>query len=463
MKIMKSLKGKIRVPGDKSISHRAVMFGALSNGTTEITGFLPGADCRSTIACFRQMGIEIETQDLGSGTIGDHVKVHGKGLGGLTAPAETLYTGNSGTTTRIISGILSGQSFESRLTGDSSIEKRPMKRVMEPLSLMGADIRSERDNGCAPLIIRPASLHGITYESPVASAQVKSAVLLAGLYAEGPTTVTEPALSRNHTELMLSAFGADIRTGKQAFLTAETDVAVNRISRGLAKGAAKDISSGIAANTVTIVPGNTLHGQKVEVPGDISSAAYFLTAALITPGSDILIENVNINPTRAGILEVYRAMGGNIELMNERTVSGEAVADLHVIYSSLHGTTVEGTIIPALIDELPVIAIAAAFADGKTIVRDAAELKVKESNRIEAVTEGLSAMGGNITPTDDGFIIEGGAPLHPAAIRTYDDHRIAMSFYTATLPLGESNTLNNPDCAVISYPDFYSDMESLLH
>lgn len=442
---MNALKGKIRVPGDKSISHRAVMFGSLAEGTTEITGFLPGADCRSTIACFRQMGIEIETEDLGGGKIGDHVVVHGKGLHGLSKPEETLYTGNSGTTTRIISGILAGQPFESRLTGDSSIEKRPMKRVIDPLSLMGADVSSEKNNGCAPLVIRPAKLQGITYSSPVASAQVKSAILLAGLYAEGPTAVTEPALSRNHTELMLSAFGADIRTGKQAVLPAETDVA------------GCDASS----NAVTIVPGKSLHAQKIEVPGDISSAAYFLTAALITPGSDIVIENVNINPTRAGILEVYKSMGGKIELLNERTVSGEAVADLHVQYSSLHGTTVEGAIIPALIDELPTIAVAAAYAEGKTVIKNAAELKVKESNRIDTVTENLRAMGGNITPTDDGFIIEGGAPLHPAEIRTHDDHRIAMSFYTAALPLVAPNTLDNQDCAVISYPEFYKDMESL--
>ncbi len=426
---MKALKGKIKVPGDKSISHRAIMFGSLAEGTTEVTGFLPGADCRSTIACFRQMGIEIETEDLGDGNIGDRVVVHGKGLHGLSKPSETLYTGNSGTTTRIISGILSGQSFESRLTGDASIEKRPMKRVIEPLSLMGADISSEKNNGCTPLVIRPSRLHGIAYDSPVASAQVKSAILLAGLYAEGETTVREPALSRNHTELMLSAFGAKLSSEN---------------------------------NEVTVTPGSPLHGQKIRVPGDISSAAYFLTAALITPGSDIVIENVNINPTRAGILEVYKAMGADIELLNERTVSGEAVADLHVEYSFLHGTTVEGALIPALIDELPVIAVAAAYADGKTVVKDASELKVKESNRIDTVTENLRAMGGHIEPTDDGFVIEGGAPLHPTDIKTYDDHRIAMSFYTASLPLGEANILDNPNCAVISYPGFYRDMEGLL-
>ncbi len=449
----RKLTGKIRVPGDKSISHRAVMFGSLAEGKTEITGFLPGADCRSTIACFRQMGIEIETEELGNGQIGDRVVVHGKGLRGLSVPADTLYTGNSGTTTRIISGILAGQSFESRLTGDDSIEKRPMKRVIEPLSLMGADISSEKNNGCAPICIRPAELHGITYHSPVASAQVKSAILLAGLYADGTTTVCEPALSRNHTELMLSAFGADIRTGnvKAAGLPIQTE------NKG-----ANEISSNTGNFSVTISPGNPLHGQKVDVPGDISSAAYFLTAALITPGSDIVIENVNINPTRAGILKVYRDMGGKIELLNERTVSGEAVADLHAEYSSLYGTTVEGAIIPALIDELPVIAAAAAYADGKTVVKDASELKVKESNRIDTVTENLRAMGGNITPTDDGFVIDGGAPLHPAEIKTYDDHRIAMSFYTAALPLGEPNILDNPGCAVISYPEFYRDMESLL-
>ncbi len=349
-----SMKGELTVPGDKSISHRGIMFGAIAEGTTELEGFLDGADCRSTISCFRQMGIEI-SQDH------DRVQIHGKGLYGLRQPKDMLDAGNSGTTVRLISGILAGQPFTTQLTGDASIQKRPMKRIMTPLSLMGASIRSLAGNDCAPLEIHGGSLVPIHYDSPVASAQVKSCVLLAGLYAEGQTSVTEPVPSRDHTERMLSGFGAEITSRER---------------------------------TATVTGHPRLIGQHITIPGDISSAAYFIAAGLICPNSDLYIRNVNTNPTRAGILTVAKQMGGKITLENQRVVSGEEVCDIHVVSSDLHGTQIDRELIPSLIDEIPVIAVMAAFAEGTTVIKDAQELKVKESNRIDSVTENLNAMGG---------------------------------------------------------------------
>ena len=416
------LKGTISVPGDKSISHRAVMFGAISDGMTDITNFLQGADCRSTISCFQNMGISIEQKK-------DTILVHGRGLHGLHTPAGMLDAGNSGTTVRLISGILAGQPFESVLSGDASIQKRPMKRILEPLSSMGADISSIKGSGCAPLAIRPSKLHGISYLSPIASAQVKSCLLLAGLYADGATSVTEPVLSRNHTELMLSAFGADIRS---------------------------------AGTTAAIEPEPKLKGLKIEVPGDISSAAYFIAAGLLTKGSEILIQNVGVNPTRDGIRKAASAMGGSIQTLNERTVSGEPVCDLLVCSSDLKGTVIEGSLIPALIDEIPILAVMAAFAEGTTVIRDAAELKVKESDRIKTVTDNLRRMGAAVTPTDDGMIINGNrSMLHGADFDSYLDHRIAMSFAVAALAIDEPCTMRNAECVTISYPDFYKDLAKL--
>lgn len=426
MKFQKAncLKGEITVPGDKSISHRAVMFGALSEGKTEIINFLQGADCLSTIGCFRRLGIEIENKN-------HIITIQGKGLDGLCAPSGVLDTGNSGTTTRLISGILSAQPFTSTLTGDASIQTRPMKRIIEPLSLMGAHIESLHHNGCAPLLIEGQPLKGIHYHSKVASAQVKSAILLAGLYADGETSVTEPTLSRNHSELMLRSFGADIKTD---------------------------------GNTATIIPRPRLTGQKINVPGDISSAAYFIAAGLLVPGSDILIRNVGINPTRAGILKVAKAMGGHICLLNEN-LDGEPTADLHITYSPLHGTVIGGEIIPTLIDELPIIAIMAAAAEGTTIIKDAAELKVKESNRIDVMVQNLSAMDCSVTATEDGMIIEGKTPgvlpLKGALIHTHADHRIAMSFAIAALIAQGETEIPDSGCVSISYPSFYSDLHSL--
>ncbi|MCR5415881.1 MAG: 3-phosphoshikimate 1-carboxyvinyltransferase [Pseudobutyrivibrio sp.] len=420
---VKSIKGEIKVPGDKSISHRGVMFGAISNGITELTGFLDGADCRSTIGCFKAMGIDISQDN-------DYVIIHGKGLHGLTAPKDMLDVGNSGTTTRLISGILSGQDFVSTLNGDESIQKRPMGRIITPLTEMGANISSIKNNGCAPLKIGGAPLKAIHYNSPVASAQVKSCVLLAGLYADGITSVTEPVVSRNHTELMLSGFGANITT--------------------------KGLTASIESNPI-------LNGQKIEVPGDISSAAYFIVAGLICPNSDLLIKNVNTNPTRAGIIKIAQDMGANLELLNERIVSGEPVADIHVKTSDLQGCEVSGDIIPALIDEIPVIAVMAACAKGQTTIKDAAELKVKESDRIATVCENLKNMGCDITPTEDGMIINGGNELHGARIKTYKDHRIAMSFAIAGLVANGETCFDDEGCCRISYPDFFKTIGAIVN
>ena len=417
-----SLKGEIQVPGDKSISHRAVMFGALAKGTTRITGFLQGADCLSTISCFERMGISIENR-------GDEVLVHGQGMRGLKKPADVLDCGNSGTTMRLISGILSAQDFDVTLTGDASIQKRPMKRIMTPLSQMGASIRSIPGNGCAPLAICGRPLTGIHYDSPVASAQVKSSVLLAGLYAQGETSVTEPSLSRDHTERMLGLFGANI------------------VSEGL---------------TARIQPASELTAADIQVPGDISSAAYFIAAALMVPGSQLLIKHVCINPTRAGILAVCQAMGGDVRLLNVQDKKGEPTADLLVTHSALKGTVIEGDLIPTLIDELPVIAAMACLAEGRTIIRDAAELKVKESNRIAVMAENLSAMGAQVQETEDGLVIDGGHPLRGALIDSHDDHRIAMTFAVAALCAQGETKIQGGECVNISYPAFYSDLGRLI-
>ena len=418
---VKTLKGEVTVPGDKSVSHRAVMFGSIAKGLTEITNFLQGADCLSTISCFGKLGIEIENGP-------DKILIHGKGLHGLTAPDSVLDAGNSGTTTRLISGILAPQSFTATLTGDASIQKRPMNRIMEPLSMMGADIKSIKGNGCAPLEIQGRPLTGIHYMSKVASAQVKSSILLAGLYASGETSVTEPVLSRNHTEIMLSHFGAQITT--------------------------KDTTS-------SILPEPVLEGRKIMVPGDISSAAYFIAAGLIVPGAEILIKNVGINETRDGIIRVAKQMGGNITLLHENRDSGEPVADVLVSHSPLHGIEISGSIIPTLIDELPIIAIMAAYAEGTTVIADAAELKVKESNRIDVMVDNLTAMGADITGTEDGMIIKGGSPLHGALIHSMADHRIAMSFAVASLLADGTTSIEGGESVNISYPGFYKDLAAL--
>lgn len=415
----RALRGDVTVPGDKSISHRAVMFGALADADTHITGFLMGEDCLSTISCFKKMGVSIDVSEK-------EVVVHGVGLHGLKAPTELLYTGNSGTTTRLLCGILAGQPFSCTLNGDASIQKRPMGRIIKPLREMGADI-SGKDGNLCPLNIHPAPLHGIRYEMPVASAQLKSAILLAGLFADGPTTVIEPAPSRDHTERMLRGLGAQV------------------------------VSNG---TEITLTPPKALHAVNVEVPGDISSAAYFLVAGLILPNSDIVIRNVGINPTRTGILDALEAMGANIERLNERGTV-EPICDLRVRSSHLHGTTIGGDMIPRLIDEIPVLAVAAAFADGETVIRDAQELKVKESNRIATMTAELSKTGADVQETEDGMIIRGGKPLHGADFASYADHRVAMSMAVCALACEGNSSIDDPDCVAISYPTFFETLDAL--
>lgn len=413
------IKGRLKVPGDKSISHRAVMFGSIAKGTTNIKGFLTGADCISTISIFKKMGIDIELDNT-------FVKVHGKGLYGLNCPHEVLDCGNSGTTTRLVSGILSAQNFTSVLTGDKSIQKRPMNRIITPLSMMGADIES--NDGFAPLTITGSKLHGIEYNSPVASAQVKSAILLAGLYASSPTTVTEPAKSRDHTELMLKRFGANLTSTK---------------------------------TSVTINPCSELFANDIDVPSDISSAAFFMAAAILVPGSELILENVGINPTRDGIIRVLKDMGANIEIINRKD-SFEPVADIKVTYSKLHATCIGGDIIPTLIDELPLLAALASLADGTTVIKDAEELKVKESNRIRVMCEELSKLGVDVVETEDGMEIKGADNLKGnVTIATHDDHRIAMTFAVLNLVSDGEIKLDNKNCVEISYPDFFNDLNKV--
>ena len=424
MKISKatSLKGEITIPGDKSISHRGIMFGAIAKGATRLTNFLQGDDCLSTIDCFRKMGVFIDNDN-------HDVIIHGAGLHGLKRPVDTLNVGNSGTTMRLISGILAGQEFPATLTGDDSICSRPMARIITPLSQMNADIVSKNNNNCAPLSINGRQLSGIHYHSPVASAQVKSCVLLAGLYANGTTSITEPSRSRNHTELMLRHFGATINT---------------------------------ADTTVTIEPAPQLYGLEIAIAGDISSAAYFIAAALIVPNSEVLIKNVGINPTRDGILRVCKSMGANITYLNQKESAGEPTADLLVKSSVLEGTVIEGAIIPTLIDELPIIAVLAAVAQGTTIIRNAEELKVKESNRLDIMVNELLAMGVDIEGTADGMIIHGGKPLMGIEVDSRLDHRIAMSFAIAGLVCDGPMHILRSECVDISYPCFFKDLQGLL-
>ena len=416
------LSGEVAVPGDKSISHRSIMLGSIAKGNTEVEGFLQGADCLSSIACFRKMGVEIENN-------GDKVLVHGRGLHGLMAPDSVLDVGNSGTTTRLMSGILAAQPFVSTVNGDASIQKRPMKRIIVPLSQMGADIRSLRGNDCTPLEIHGMNLHGIHYDSPVASAQVKSAILLAGLYADGETSVTEPEVSRNHTELMFEEFGVDIRS---------------------------------EGKTVYVKPAEELYAKKVIVPGDISSATYFFVAAAITPNSCVTVKNVGINPTRDGILRVLSDMGADVTFEKTSGEIGEPTADVTVRTSDLKGCVVGGEVIPTLIDEIPAIAILACFAEGETIIKDAAELKVKESNRIDVMVDNLKKMGADIEATEDGMIIRGDRPLHGAIIDSHLDHRVAMSFAVAAMNADGETEITGAECVDISYPGFYEDMRKLV-
>ncbi|MDH5471259.1 MAG: 3-phosphoshikimate 1-carboxyvinyltransferase [Gammaproteobacteria bacterium] len=409
------LKGSLRVPGDKSISHRSIMFGALADGTSHVTGFLQGEDSLNTLRAFRAMGVTIE----GPSSDGN-VVIHGVGINGLKQPDKALDVGNSGTSMRLMSGLLAGQSFDVVLSGDRSLSKRPMKRVTDPLALMGANVETE-DNGRPPLKIKGGSLlKGIHYDMPMASAQVKSCLLLAGMYAQGQTCVTEPAPTRDHTERMLTAFGYPvIRNG----------------------------------DTICIQGGGRLTACDIDVPADISSAAFFIVAASIAKGSDLTLLHVGINPTRTGIIDIMKLMGADIELLNMREVGGEPVADIRIRSRQLKGAEIPESLVPLAIDEFPVIFVAAACAEGKTIISGAEELRVKESDRIQVMADGLQALGVDAQPTEDGMIIQGGL-IQGGKVHARDDHRIAMAFTMAALR--SQGDIHIEDCVNVntSFPDF---------
>ncbi len=406
--------GEARVPGDKSISHRAIMLGSLAEGTTRVSGFLEGEDALATVAAFRAMGVVIDGPEDG------RVTIHGVGLGGLRAPAGPLDLGNSGTSIRLLAGLLAGQPFSTELTGDVSLRGRPMGRIMTPLALMGATIDSA-EGGRPPLKIAGGnSLRGIHYDLPMASAQVKSCVLLAGLYATGTTSVTEPAPTRDHTERMLRGFGYQ----------------VNRTD-----------------GVISLTGGGSLQAADIDIPADISSAAFFLVAASIAPGSDLLLTHVGINPTRTGVLTILQLMGADISLRNQREVGGEPVADIRVRYAPLRGIDIPLDQVPLAIDEFPVLFIAAACAEGRTVLRGAGELRVKESDRIAAMAEGLTSLGIANEVLDDGIIIDGGT-LGGGVIRTFHDHRIAMAFAVAALRAEEEIRILDCDHVATSFPGF---------
>ncbi|MCI9062717.1 MULTISPECIES: 3-phosphoshikimate 1-carboxyvinyltransferase [Romboutsia] len=416
------LRGSFELIGDKSISHRAVMFSSISKGHNKISNFLMGEDCLSTIYCFRKMGVDIQID-------GKDVYVKGNGLYGLKRPEDILDVGNSGTTIRLMMGILAGNKFDATLIGDDSIAKRPMKRVTDPLKLMGCNIEGNDDANYTPIKIYGGNLKAIDYHMPVASAQVKSALILASLYANDTSFIHEKIKSRNHTEIMLKAFGADIN---------------------------------IENLKITVKPVNELFSQDIYVPGDISSAAFIIVSTLITKDSEVIIKNVGLNETRTGIIDVVKNMNGNIEIINERLVGGELVGDLLVRYTpNLCATTIDKDIIPRLIDEIPVIAVLATQAEGTSIIKDAQELKVKESNRIKAMVDNLKILGANIEELEDGMIIKGKSKLNGGKINTFKDHRIAMAFSTLNLMSDEKIKLDNEDCINVSFPGYFDLIKSL--
>ncbi|WP_188431132.1 3-phosphoshikimate 1-carboxyvinyltransferase [Kroppenstedtia guangzhouensis] len=418
----RDLRGEIRVPGDKSISHRAVMLGAVAEGTSRVEGFLPGADCLGTIECFRRMGVKIHRD--GSETL----TVEGQGWEGLREPETVLDVGNSGTTIRLMLGVLAGRPFHATVLGDESIGRRPMNRVVEPLRLMGARVDGRSKGSFTPLSVRGGQLTGITYRSQVASAQVKSSLLLAGLQGEGVTRVEEPALSRDHTERMLRAFGVKVDCDSQG---------------------------------VSVSGGQVLRAREIRVPGDISSAAFLIVAALIVPGSRLMIRDVGLNPTRTGILDVLQKMGGELEIIQTGEWNGEPVGDVTVSHSSLTGVEIGGDTIPRLIDEIPVLAVAATQAAGNTVIRDAAELKVKESDRIAATAQELRKLGGRVEETDDGLVIEGKTPLTGGPCDSHGDHRIGMAMAVAGLVAAGRTTVTRVEAIDVSFPEFASLLEGL--
>lgn len=417
-----SLNGTINVPGDKSISHRAIMFGAISNGETIVRNFLFGDDCLSTISCFRKLGINIEQEQ-------NEIKIYGEGWNGLKEPSSVLDVGNSGTTTRLMMGILAGRPFHSVVIGDDSIAKRPMNRVVLPLREMGASIKGRENGNYTPIAIQGRMLKPITYKLPVASAQVKSCLLLAGLQADGETTVIEPAATRDHTERMIQHFGGELF---------------------------------IHNNQITIKGNQKLTGTTVDVPGDISSAAFFMVAAAIMKNSEVVLRNVGLNPTRTGIIDVLTRMGADISIEMDKEASFEPVGTVTVRNSTLKGIEISGDLIPRLIDELPIIALLATQAEGQTIIKNAEELKVKETNRIDAVAGELSRLGADIVPTDDGMIITGRTALHGGTVSSLGDHRIGMMLGIASLICQDNVMLEDYEAIEVSYPNFFEDMQTLL-
>lgn len=415
------LSGKIDIPGDKSISHRSIMFGAMAEGKTTVTNYLMGADCINTIACFKALGINIELDE-------EKVVIHGKGFNGLTEPKEILDVGNSGTLIRLILGVLAGQPFFSTLIGDESISKRPMTRVTNPLRLMEAKIDGRKDGEYTPLSIRGGHLKGIYYQLPVASAQVKSAILLAGLQAEGETVVVESAKTRDHTERMIGHFGGKIE---------------------------------VDGTTIKVKGPQSLKAADVHVPGDISSAAFFLVAGAIVPNSVITLRKVGLNPTRTGIIDVMLAMGADLQIINEDLDTFEPVADIVIKTSSLKGITIEGEIIPRLIDEIPIIALLATQAEGMTVIKDAEELKVKETNRIDTVVDELTKLGAHIEATADGMIIYGGSKLYGGRVSSHGDHRIGMMLAVAALLCEEETVLEDSEAISVSYPNFFEHLKEI--
>lgn len=416
-----SIRGEITVPGDKSISHRSIMLGAIANGVTTVRGFLRGEDNMATMNAFRAMGVEI-TDD------GETVAIHGRGLHGLKEPVDVIDCGNSGTTIRLLTGLLAGQSFFSVVTGDQYLRKRPMKRVVEPLSRMGAKILGRDKGSLAPLAISGGSLNPIGYESPVSSAQVKSAIMLAALYANGETSLREPSLSRDHSERMFSLFGASVE---------------------------------MFNNGVKVRGGVELESREISVPGDISSSAFFMVAALVTPGSELLIRNVGVNPTRTGVIDILRSMGGSIELLDEREISGEPVADVLVRSSRLKGVSIAGSVVPRAIDEFPAICVAAACAEGTTTLSDARELRVKETDRIAAMATNLRRLGVAVDERDDGMEITGVERLGGGELESFGDHRIAMSMSVAALVSNGGIAIRDIDCVSTSFPNFFQLLEKV--
>ncbi|WP_132743575.1 3-phosphoshikimate 1-carboxyvinyltransferase [Scopulibacillus darangshiensis] len=419
----KKVVGAVRVPGDKSISHRAVIFGAIAHGETKIEGFLTGDDCLSTLSCMRQLGAEVERD-------GETVMVKGSGFNGLKEPENVLDVGNSGTSIRLLMGLLSARPFHSVLVGDASIHRRPMDRIMAPLEKMGGQLFGRANNRLAPVAINGTKLEAVTYNSPIASAQVKSALLLAAIQTEGQTTINEPYLSRDHTERMIRAFGGEIKTSKAS---------------------------------CSLNGPQKLTGTTIKVPGDISSAAFFIAAALITPGSELKIESVGVNPTRTGLLDVLKDMGADISVNNPRELNNEPVADLVIRHSQLKSTTVGGEMIPKLIDEIPILALLATQAEGETVIRDAAELKVKETNRIQTVTTQLNKLGADIRETEDGMIITGhpGQPLTGGKVESFGDHRIGMMLAIAGQVAKQGVTLEGSEAISVSFPSFVKLLETV--